>query len=191
MFISLYIIVTSGSICTDHTWQQFDSFPKYGGNIHACHSDPDRGTSYLVVRCHWFIDSFAHWPFSYPSFTAFPLARGLTMKCFQIHLSSSNFLCVTQTKRIGSGTGAQTFPLNFCSPNFDPSCEIGRETNIGIFLASGIFCLLPLIKFWCFPKKEIFFLVKIPPKLFSFVSELQRFIIFNKKIVWSKFSDFF
>ena len=33
----------------DHTWQQFDSFPKYGGNIHVRHSNPDRGTLYLVV----------------------------------------------------------------------------------------------------------------------------------------------
>ena len=29
------------------------------------------------------------------------LARGLTMKSFQIHLSSSNLLCVPQTKRTG------------------------------------------------------------------------------------------
>ena len=34
----------------DHTWQEFDSFPKYGGNIYVRQSDPDRGTSQLVVR---------------------------------------------------------------------------------------------------------------------------------------------
>ena len=41
--------LTSGSICTDQTWQQFDSLPKYGGQIHVRQSYPNRGTSYLVV----------------------------------------------------------------------------------------------------------------------------------------------
>ena len=40
---------TADSICTDHTWQQFDSFPEYGGKIYVRQSDPDRGTSKLVV----------------------------------------------------------------------------------------------------------------------------------------------
>ena len=30
--------------CTDHTWQQFDPLPKYGGKINTRQSDSDRGT---------------------------------------------------------------------------------------------------------------------------------------------------
>ena len=47
------ITLTSGSICTDHTWQQFDSFPKYGGKIHVRQSDPDRGRD-LIASCELF-----------------------------------------------------------------------------------------------------------------------------------------
>ena len=44
LFIYFYIKLTSDSIWTEHTWQQFDSIPKFTGKIYVRQSVPDRGT---------------------------------------------------------------------------------------------------------------------------------------------------
>ena len=67
--------------------------------------------------------------------------------------------------------------MNFFFTHFpDPFCKLIKETNLGLFQASGIFHVLTKTKFWLFQKKSIVGLDT--PEPLSFVGELQRFIFY-------------
>ena len=113
------------------------------------------------------------------------VSRGLKIKSFRIHLSSSNFLCVTQTKsfwtseiKLDGFFLRHTLKLlrwTFFHPIFSPFMWIALEKkNIRLFQASGIFHVLPKINLWLFQKKPIVGLH--PSKPLSCDGELYRFL---------------
>ena len=113
-----------------------------------------------------------------------PVARGLKIKSFWIHLSSSNFLCVTQTKSLRPSEikldgfflrhTLKPFWWTFFHPIFSPFMWIALEKNFRLFQASGIFHVLPKITLLIFQKKSIVGLH--PSKPLNCDGELYRFL---------------
>ena len=101
------------------------------------------------------------------------VARGSNIKSFRIHLFSSYFLCVTQTKTLNCmspywGTGSN-FPHEILSTKFS---ALFWKNTLGKQILNCFF-MLPQTKFWYFQKKIIKGLDPLKP--LSFVGELHSF----------------